>query len=96
MPERKLATDMRLSSTSTYILSPADVVGQGEALEWRDLEVPFSRHADCVEWKHRVTFQDLLHTVYKPRGEKGKMQPARQISIGLSLCKKWFWAIVFL
>jgi hypothetical protein len=56
-------------------------MGQGEALEWRDPEVPAFKTCKLLWWKQRVAFQDLLHTQTVREG--GCTDAARQI---LSIC----------
>lgn len=53
-------------------------MGQGEALEWRDSEVPAFETCRLLWWKQRVAFQDLLHT---QTGQEGGCSTAN-----LSIC----------
>jgi hypothetical protein len=59
-----------------HILSPANIVGQGEALEWRDLEVPLSIHPHCLRVEAKSSVSGSF--AYNRRGER-RGYAARQI-----------------
>jgi len=85
---------MRLPSTSPYILSPADVVGQGEALEWRDVETRPSRHADTVLVEAKSSVSESC--AYTDRARRGDAAAAagRQKFYWIQVRKKWFWPLI--
>jgi hypothetical protein len=51
---------------------------QGEALEWRDAEVPAFKTCRLLWWKQRVAFQKLLRT---KTGREGGMQHSKFINM---------------